>query len=290
MYIFRSLFLSLLLFGGSPLCPEAAQTVALTGTVSDNVTGGPVDGADVILYDASIPPKELTRGVTGINGKYQILNLKVGEHIRIYYRRGGYLPSPGGPVNHLLVKGANVEDFQLTEDSQQAAYWTTWAQKVRARVDSSTSDPRRRTALYDQFWSDLGISGFSPVSQVLAAHSLTEATPGVSHSGHVSSFASVDPGTLGEAYNNITAAVDGQAKLRKYAIPPDVATAIAAAELKKRHETAPPPEFMDKFGVIWGEGAKGDLTKAIADAPKKDEDYRRALEHMHLTEKATPMS
>jgi hypothetical protein len=271
------------LAGALPLHPQTLQTVDLTGTVSDNVTGAVVDGADVVLFDSSKPPKEITRVITGSNGKYVIPGLKSGDHVAAYYRCGGYLPYPGGPVTLLLGAGENVMNFQLMANTDQAAYWSQWAKNLKGFVDSSTVNAQKKQALYDEFWSYLGLAGFSPISQALAARSLTESTPGLTHSPAVTSFASVDVETVRKADSNISAALSGgQATLlRKYPIPPDVAVAIAASELKKRGSSAPPPEFMETFGSVWGQEATGHLSTTLSSKPAGN-GYQKAMDRMHL--------
>ena len=259
-----------ILFGVRPLSCQTAQTVDLTGTVSDAVTQTPIAGADVALRGSS--RKLLTKIVTGSDGKYKASGFKPGDKVAIYYQHGGYLPRPAGPVIVILATKKNVKDLQLMQDSKQAAYWLRWAKQAKSSVDSQTDDAKQRYALYNQSWSSLDILGFSSFSQALAARQIAEATPEATHSRQLMSFASVDLDILEQADPTIRAAVDGHGELsQKYSIPPDVAVSIAASELKKKGSAAPQPNFMKSFGDFWGQEATRDLSRALSTSPAKGE-------------------
>ena len=221
------------LLGPYLLRGQTSQTVDLTGTVVEAVKKTPIDGVDVVLRSSS--GVVLTKVVTGSDGKYKATGLRAGQSVTIYYQHGGYLPRPAGPVTIALADGANVKNLQLMLDSNSLAYWSQWADQTKHSVDTHTADAKQRSARYDEFWSLLGVFGFSSVSQALAARQIAEATPEATHSRQLMSFASVDLDTLEQADPNIRAAADGHGELsHKYSIPSDVAVAIAASELKKK--------------------------------------------------------
>jgi hypothetical protein len=266
---------------GDALRAQTTQHVTLTGTVSDSVSQKAVEGADIILRDKSTPPKELAKVVSASNGKYIVSGLTAATQLVVVYQRGGYLPHPAS-VNFTLSAGANVKDLQLMANSHQTSYWELWAQKVNSHVNAATPNAAEREKLYNQFWSDLGASGFSPVAQALAARHLVEATPGTSHPRALMSFAAVDLDTLSKADSDIRAVVDGQSTaFHVHDVSPDVAVAIAASELKKTGSRGPQPGFLHNFEAVWGPGASGDLSKAVAISPTKD-DYEKVQDRMHL--------
>jgi len=273
--IFLVFALSTALLGECPLLCQGPKSVDLTGTVSDAVTQKPLDAADVVLLSSA--GKELARVATGSDGKYKVSNLKRGDEVAIYYQRGGYLPRPAGPVSVVLRTGPNVRDLQLMKETDEVAYWLQWAKLAKSSADASTTDRKQRDTLYNEKWSYLGAYGLSPVSQALAARHIAELTPEAAHSRQLMSFASVSIDTLEQAGSNIRAAVDGQAKLsNKYGIPPDVAVAIAASELKKKGYTTPQSEFMTDFGAVWGKEATGDLSLALSHSPPSKNAVTRA--------------
>jgi outer membrane receptor protein involved in Fe transport len=57
-----------------PMCPAEAQGGKLTGVVTDERTGTPIDGAQVIVRETGLS------AVTGANGRYFVLNVRPGTH------------------------------------------------------------------------------------------------------------------------------------------------------------------------------------------------------------------
>jgi hypothetical protein len=257
------------LLGPCTLRCQTPQTVDLTGTVVEAVTQKAIDGVDVVLRSPS--GGLLGKVVTGTDGKFKASDLKAGDSVTIYYQHGGYLPRPAGPVTVVLVIGTNVKNLQLMMDSRDMAYWSQWAKQTKYSVGAQATNIKQKDALYDQLWSLLGVYGFSPVSQALAARQLAEVTPEAFHSRQLMSFATVDLDVLQQADSSIRAAVDGHGELYKYLIPSDVAVAIASSEFEKRGFTTPPSEFMQRFGAVWGDQATGDLSNALSASPTKAE-------------------
>jgi hypothetical protein len=262
-----ALVIYIALFAPCQLNCQTPQTTELTGTVVEAVKQKAIDGVDVVLHDSR--GALLAREVTDSDGIFKASGLKAGDSVTIYYQHGGYLPRPAGPVTMVLAVGANVMNLQLMEDSNDMAYWLQWAKQAKSTVNAQTTDPIRRNTLYDELWSLLGDSGFSSVSQALAARQIAEVTPEATHSRQLMNFASVDLDTLRQADPNIRAAVDGQGELSKFLIPSDVAVAIASSELRKKGFNTPQPEFMKRFEAVWGGQATGDLSNALSTSPMK---------------------
>jgi len=121
-----------------------------------------------------------------------------------------------------------------------------------------TKSTTQRTHTYDKIWSSLNTLGFSPTTQAIAASKLVEASPSDAYSPTLQGFASVDLDQLKQADANIRAGVDGQATLEKYPIPPTVAGAIAAQELKNKGADAQSSStFRLEFHAVWGQ--EGDI-------------------------------
>lgn len=232
----------------------------IEGTVSDLVDNSPVRAADVIIHGAS--GIVVGRTITDIEGRYSIKDLAPGSDVQLSYRCSGYLPYPGGPERVTLSNAKTRKDISLYRQTNDQAYWRQWSKETKAEIEAKTTDPQQRAVAYDRKWSKLGAIGFPATIQVLAAKQLVAASPAEARSSRLQSFASVDLDQLNQADANIRAAANGDAKVMKYSIPPDVAGTIAADELKaKPSKSSVAPDFHTDFHAVWGDAGQ----KALRD-------------------------
>jgi hypothetical protein len=238
----------------------------IEGTVSDLVDNSPVRAADVIIH--SMSGVIVGRTITDINGRYSIKDLARGSIVQLSYHCSGYLPYPGGPETVRLSNVRTRKDISsLYRDTPDQGYWGRWSKKTKIEVEAKNTDPQQRTLAYDIKWSKLGTIGFPATIQVLAAKQLVAASPADARSSRLESFASVDLDQLKQADANIRAAANGDAKVMKYSIPPDVAGTIAADELKaKFSHSSVAPDFHTDFHAVWGDAGQ----KALRDNLRKD--------------------
>jgi Carboxypeptidase regulatory-like domain len=236
------------------------QDSALKGTVRDAANNQAISGTDVRVEDS--PGTVVGRSITDANGRYNITGLQRGSHVTAYYSRGGYVPYPRGPEEVVLSGASNTKNIQLLRNTRDASYWTQLSEKVRTAVDASTTDKAQQLEHYQKIWLWLGASGLSTSAQGQAARGFVAIAPELLRSTELESFASVDADSLEKAEADLRAAVDGQIKLSNpYSLPPDVAVAIAASELRKRKGSDPEgwSQFSNDFQRVWGKSAEQDL-------------------------------
>lgn len=258
------LFLGLALLNA---LPTWCQTTVLKGNVSDIVDNKALPGADVIVQQAA--GSNPLHVISGPDGHYSVSGLKRGDQVTIQFSFGGYLPHPLSlPVT--LVAPSTTQDAQLIHDTDDQAYMTKWAERVKTAVDNSTNDQNQRDRLYDLAWSSLSAYGFSGSAQAQAARQLLTITPSSSHSADLESFASTDIESLRKADADIRAAVTGDHELsNRFNIPSDVAAQIAAGELKDISvDDSWRQKFIQKFESLWGLKGKDELNNKLNTHPQ----------------------
>jgi hypothetical protein len=247
-------------------CSAWCQTAELNGTIQDAVRRTPVPAADVIVRDTT--GVRLGHVITGTDGKYSMAGLKRGDQVNAFYSCGGFIPRVG-PVPITLSAAAVTHDEFLVHDTDDPGYWAEYAQAVKTGVDGVTTNQEKRYSLYNEYWAALGSNGLSAVAQAQAARQIAAITPPASHSAQMESFATVDLEAVRKADPDIRAAVNGRKELsNKYNIPPDVAAQIAASEMETTDSAASShTEFIKRFEIIWGSGAKDKINNKLIEHP-----------------------
>lgn len=245
--------LCLIVMGSFP----PSETVVLKGKVLDAADDSPIAGASIVAYKGKI---KLPETISLADGTYSVRGFVKGDHIQVYYSRGGYKPNPM-PSAVVLSKPENTSDIRLIRDTPDVKYWRSVATKIRTAVETRDQDEGRQIQLYEQTWSDLGAIGLSPESQAQAARQIASLAPRATASHSLMLFATIDDNDLRKAQGNISDAVYGKAVLsHEYSIPSDVAAVIAANELKKQGSGKPAEaKFSKDFESVWGAEAGKDL-------------------------------
>jgi outer membrane protein OmpA-like peptidoglycan-associated protein len=152
-----------LLLGAFAVAPCLSQTSALTGSVSDALNESPIAGVSVV-----VPSQPLVTGVTGPDGHYAMTGLKRGAKIILIYDKGGYARY----TTAISVSGRRItRDVSLFKDTADAAYWSSWSQKLGA-----ASKGNEKVAVANA-WKEIGNTNLSAGSKVVAAKNLLSVLP-----------------------------------------------------------------------------------------------------------------
>ncbi len=153
--------------------PASCQTSMLTGTVTDAARRStPIAGADVTIVGGN--GKVLGTTISGTKGEYSVRGLRRGEQVTAKYRKMGYSPDPRS-YDLALSQAETIQDARLFSNTADSSYWHDWSSEQKRVVESSTSTPHERAAVYYSAWSDLDKFQLSRDAQAEAAKQLAEA-------------------------------------------------------------------------------------------------------------------
>ena len=222
------------LLAGAIAGPVLCQSAELKVRVWEPILKSAVIGADVTLTRAD---KSVMTGLSGTDGTYTFRGLLSGEHILVTCHRNTYVPDPR-PADELDLKQPRTEhDLPLYENSADPAYWSGFADVLRASADHANLAPEARAAYYEKTWDALSADGFSAAARGQAARAILPLVPANSDSRRerMALYARADPGELAKAEAGIKAALESNGRIENLSpsVSNQVKIEIAAQQMQK---------------------------------------------------------